>query len=143
MTAGRPNEHDRDKLAQELIEWAKKDDSINLNAFCCSREPPIAPSKIALFRNEHAKFRQAYEIAKTYLAARRETYLGMKLLHQKAYDLNASVYDVFIKEEKMEQLAYEAKLKAQEQKNYSDEEESKHKEILDLLRKNRQSAKSE
>ena len=143
MITGRPREHDREKLAKELLEWAKLDDSTNLNGFCCTRNPPISAQKITLYRDECPAFREAYHIARTFLAARREKKLSNKELHSKAYEVNAAVYDQFLKEEKMEQLAYKAKLKAQEQKNYSDEEESKHKEILDLLRKNRQSAKSE
>lgn len=115
--SGRPQVHDREKLAKELIEWAQLPDSINLNGFCCTRKPPIAPSKIILFRNESNVFREAYETAKAFLAERREKMLNAETLHVKAYDLNATVYDEFLKEEKRQQAAYEAKLKNESEAN--------------------------
>lgn len=114
--AGRPKEHDREKLAKELIEWALLPDSINLNGFCCTRKPPIAPSKITLFRNESPIFREAYETAKAFLADRREKMLNNETLHVKAYDLNATTYDYFLKEERRIQAEYEASLKKEEVK---------------------------
>lgn len=107
---GRPREHDRDQIANELIEWAKLDDSINLNGFCCTREPPIAPSKLTVYSNECPRFRQAYELAKAFLGNRRERKLSNNELHVKAYDLNAAVYDYYLKEEKRDQARFEAEL---------------------------------
>lgn len=115
--SGRPQVHDREKLAKELIEWALLPDSINLNGFCCTRNPPIAPSKITLFRNESDIFREAYETAKAFLADRREKMLNAETLHVKAYDLNATTYDYFLKEERKAQAEYEAKLKYESESN--------------------------
>lgn len=111
---GRPRLHDRDKIAMELIEWAKKDSSVNLNEFCCTREPPISPRKVSEWSKECNKFQEAYEIAKSFLGERRERKLSANQLHIKAYDLNAPVYDFFLKQEKREQAEFESKLKSQE-----------------------------
>ena len=112
---GRPREHDRDAIALELLEWAKLPDSINLNGFCCTREPPISPSFITRWAKECDRFKQAYETAKAFLGDRREKMLNMEMLHVKAYDLNASTYDQFLKEEKRLQAEFESNLRKQEE----------------------------
>lgn len=107
---GRPRTHDREKIAQEMIEWASKEDSINLCKFCCTRVPPIAPSMITTWAKENDEFRIAYETAKGYLGARREEWLASEQLHVKAYDLNATTYDHFLKEEKRQAAEHAASL---------------------------------
>ncbi len=114
MVAGRPREHDREQIFKDLISWAKKDDSINLNGFCCSREPPLPPSKLLEWSKTTTEFRLAYETAKAYLGMRREMWLGQDLLHNAAWARNAKVYDVFLKEEEKESSAYEASLRKEE-----------------------------
>jgi hypothetical protein len=108
---GRPREHDREQIALDLIEWAKKEDSINLNKFCCTREPPIPATKLLLWSKECDNFRISYETAKAFLGCRREEWLSKELLHVKAYDLNVNAYDLIAKEEKMSMLQYEASLR--------------------------------
>jgi hypothetical protein len=112
--AGRSREHDRDKIAKDLIEWAKKPDSINLNKFCCSYKPPFSPRKISEWGKEDDEFRESVEIAKAFLAARREEWLNGEMLHIKGYDLNAPVYDYFIKQEKREQAEFDSALRTKE-----------------------------
>lgn len=116
---GRPREHDRKKLAGELVKWAQKPESINLNEFCCIQMIP--PSKIAQWAREEEDFRTAYELAKSFLGTRRELWLNQELLHTKAYDLNAAVYDYFLKEEKRDQAAFEVKLKAKEEEQVGEQ----------------------
>ncbi len=113
---GRPREHNRDQIAADLIEWAKKPDSINLCKFCCSREPPLNPRKLSDWAKECDNFRGSYDTAKAFLGARREEWLNQEHLHVKAYDLNAANYDYFLKEEKQDQQKYESLLKADEAK---------------------------
>lgn len=110
LPPGRPRTHDRDQIALDLIEWAKLPDSVNLNSFCCSREPPLAPSKLSQWAKECDYFRQAYEASKAFIGARREQWLQSDYLHVKAYDLNAAVYDHFIKEEKLFMEKYKSEL---------------------------------
>ncbi len=108
---GRPREHDRDQIALDLVEWAKLESSINFNKFCCTREPPIPATKLLLWAKEDDKFRMAYETAKAFLGCRREEWLSKEMLHVKAYDLNATVYDLIAKDEKMCTSQYEANLR--------------------------------
>jgi len=117
MAAGRPREHDREAISQELIEWAKLPTSINLCGFCCSREPPLPPSMITKWARECDEFRLAYETAKTFLGQRREEMLNAELLHVKAYDLNATTYDHFLKEEKQEAAKFTAQVNAEQDNN--------------------------
>lgn len=111
--SGRPREHDRESIVLELIEWAKLPDSINLNGFCCTREPPLSPSFITRWAKECAIFRQAYEAAKAFIGIRREIMLSNQTLHVKAYDLNAKVYDHFLKEERQEEMIFESKINSE------------------------------
>ena len=128
MAIGRPREHDREKIAKDLITWAKKDTSINLNEFCALNG--LAPSKITIFANEDDFFRKAYEEAKAYIGYRREQKLNSGELHVKAYDLNANTYDYFLKHERKDQLEYEAKLKTQQ-------EEATAETLADIIQKAR------
>lgn len=112
---GRPREHDRDAIAEKLIAWSKLENSLNLNAFCSQNEIP--PSNLGIWARECKKFQRAYEIAKSFIAMRREQKLSNGELHVKAYDLNAATYDYFLKEEKREEKAYEAELKKAEENN--------------------------
>lgn len=107
----RPREHDRDEIAGKLVEWAKKEDSINLCGFCCSLDDPLVPSKLSQWAAEDTNFRQALEIARCFLGQRREKLLNQELLHVKGYDLNSTTYDIFLKEDKMHMSAYESSLR--------------------------------
>lgn len=115
MTAGRPQKWDRSKVATDLLNWAKQPDSINLNKFCALYEPSIPPSLITVWAKESEEFMIAYESAKTYLGFRREEMLSSDMLHVKAYDLNATTYDYFLKEEKRKQAEFESNLRKQEE----------------------------
>ncbi len=128
---GRPREHDRDAIALELIEWAKKEDSINLNAFCCSREPCLDPAKVCQWAREDDKFRQAYRAAKAFLAVRREKWLSSEQLHQAAYNRNAKVYDFFEREESRDEFKFQKELEAAVGKEVNANANSDVKERLD------------
>lgn len=131
---GRPREHNREKIAQDLIEWAKKDDSLNLNKFCAYYEPIIPPSKITLWAKEDDNFREAYESAKSFIGFRREEKLNKQELHVKAYDLNATTYDYFLKEERMQQAKYESLLKSQEQMTMNEADTKKLDAFVNQVR---------
>jgi hypothetical protein len=114
MPAGRPREHDREQIAKDLIEWAKKPDSINLCKFCAYYEPIIPPSKMSAWALESTEFRQSYDAAKMFLGFRREEWLNKEQLHVKAYDLNAKTYDYFLKEEAQHNAIFAASLNKEE-----------------------------
>lgn len=138
MPAGRPREHNREQIVNDLIEWAKKDDSININKFCAYKN--LAPSKLSEWSRESEEFRLSYETAKTWIAFRREELLTQNALHVKAYDMNASVYDYFIRAEKRDLLAYESSLKQQENKIVSVDIEKSQKQLMDMLDQRRSQA---
>jgi len=119
MAIGRPKEHDRDKIAKNLLEWAEEETSLNLNKFCAINKLP--PSKLSLFAKENDEFRQSYELAKAFLAVRREEYLTDGMLHVKAYDISVAAYDYFVKEERRDQTQFEASIKKQNDINVSDD----------------------
>lgn len=144
-SVGRPREHDRESIMVELIEWAKLPDSINLNGFCCSREPPLSPSFITRWAKECNAFRQAYDTAKAFIGARRERMLNNEQLHVKAYDLNAKTYDHFMKEERREEMVFESKLnenKAEVQKDVLDQFSAIMSQVSSLQEKHRNKADS-
>lgn len=132
---GRPREHNREQVAIDLIEWAKKPDSINLNKFCAYYEPIIPPSKMSLWAKEDDWFRQAYESAKMFLGFRREEWLNQERLHVKAYDLNVNVYDYFKKEESRDQSKFDASLtSSQVVKHEFDPQFKEHMDQLSALK---------
>lgn len=132
---GRPREHNRDQIAIDMIEWARKDDSLNLNKFCALYNPPIPPSKITHWAKEEDLFRQAYESTKAFIGFRREEKLNANELHVKAYDLNATTYDHFLKEERRQQAEFEAALKSEENQKVDDKIELGYKSIMSQLGK--------
>ncbi len=109
---GRPP-RDLIKLANDLIKWSLLHDSINLNGFCGQQN--LAPSVFSRYARENEDFCLAYEEAKANLADRREKMLNAEMLHVKAYDLNACVYDHFLKEERREQAKEASKEQSKNQ----------------------------
>lgn len=107
---GRPRIHDRDQIAKDMLEWALLETSTNMNGFCATRKPPMAPSFITNWAKECDTFRGAYEAAKALVGMRREQMLSDGRLHLKAYDLNAKVYDHFLKEEWKQTVKFEAQV---------------------------------
>jgi len=114
---GRPRLHDREEIALDMIQWAKKDDSINLCGYCAENE--LAPTLLINWSNEKTlegkRFRLAYDLVKSMIGKRREELLTNNKLHVKAYDLNAKTYDKFLKEERMEEIETEIRLKVASQ----------------------------
>lgn len=137
MAFGRPREYDRDQIALDMIKWAQKEDSLNLNGFCAINL--IAPSKISQWAREEDHFRLSYEITKAILAERREKSLSDDKLHVKAYDLNACTYDHFLKETKMELAKFESMLKLADLENLSPEYISKIEQMMAQMRGNQAS----
>lgn len=132
---GRPKEYDRKAIASALIEWAKRDDSINLNKFCAYHDPIISPHAMLRWCREDNEFRTAYEQAKTFLGFRREEKLNNGELHTKAFDLNATVYDAFHRAEKIELDDMESARKVKEAKAGTPEERAKADAVVEMLDK--------
>ena len=131
MANGRPRKHDREKIAEDLIEWAEEETSINLNKFCAINKLP--PSKLSLFAKENDDFRQSLEVAKAFLAYRREEYLTDGMLHVKGYDVSVAAYDYFVREERREQAQFEAGIKKQNDINVSDDIKGMFEDTMNQL----------
>jgi len=131
MTAGRPRKHNRDQIALDLLEWVQKDDSTNLCGFCA--DMMLDPKKIFLWSNEDEEFRHCVDIAKMHIARRRENMVSSRLLYSKAYEMNAPVYDLFLKEEKQLQAKFESRLKQDEQSVVKEEDKERFDAIMNQL----------
>lgn len=127
----RPREHDRDKIAKELLEWAEEETSLNLNKFCALNKLP--PSKLSEFAKEDKLFRESYELAKSHLACRREEYLTDGMLHVKAYDLSVAAYDYFVKEERRDQAQFEVGIKKQNDVNVTEDIKAMFNDTMNQL----------
>lgn len=135
MAGGRPREYERLETAENMLKWALKDDSLNLTGFCA--EYMIPSSTILTWSKETTEeglqFSRAYVLVKDILANRRERRLTEGALHVKAYDLNAKVYDSFLRDEHRANLAYEASLKAQEAEQGTEQQQNMFKDVMNQL----------
>jgi len=106
---GRPEKYDREEYAVKLLKWASKSDSTNFCQFCA--EEFLSAKYISQWAKENEMFREAYDIARLMLGAKRESNLNKNDLHVKAYDLNAKVYDPFLNDQFMKEKKLDAELK--------------------------------
>jgi hypothetical protein len=100
---------DRDKVFIDLEAWVKLETSMNFNKFCA--EYGIPPPKLSMWSNDDEDRKDVYDIAKAYIADRRERFLCAGKLHPKGYECNITVYDYFLKVDKKETAEFEANLK--------------------------------
>jgi len=133
---GRPHT-DLSKIATQMIDWVKNEDSINLNGFCGKYF--YNPKMILHWSKHNLEFCDVYETVKAILADRREKLLCQNKLHQKAYAIHCSVYDQFQRDEKLAILEFEAKLKSNEQQSFKQDDIERLEAILFQMR-NRQEA---
>lgn len=87
-------QYDPDKMAEELLEWVKDEESINFSQFCADRG--YLPGLIWRLEKESEEFSFAYQIAKMKLAERRERHLNAEMLNYGAYQRYQSDYDPFL-----------------------------------------------
>lgn len=92
--AGRPREYDAEKIANELIEWSKDEESINIAQFCADRG--YLPGLIWRLEKESDDFSYAYTIARLKLAERRERLMNNNLLNYGAWARYQRGYDPFL-----------------------------------------------
>ena len=107
-------QYDVIKIGNDLVEWAEKENSLNLNKFCAYYENRFPATYFALWcglkdaRGKH--FKRCMDIARAYLAARREEAVTDGKLHVKPYDLCARVYDRILKQDLEEEQRFSAEL---------------------------------
>ena len=107
----RPREYDRKEVADNLLKWAQKEDSINLCGFCA--EYLVPAGTMLRWKDEDDWFRETYEMVRCMIGSRRESLLTNGKLHVKAFDLNAKTYDPFLRDEHRNQVKYDAMIKAE------------------------------
>lgn len=91
---GRPREYDAETIAQELLEWAKDESSINIAQFCADRG--YLPGLIWRLEKESEEFSYAYTISRLKLAERRERLMNADLLNYGAWARYQRGYDPFL-----------------------------------------------
>lgn len=92
--AGRPREYDAEKIASELLEWSRDEESINIAQFCADRG--YLPGLIWRLEKESEDFSYAYTIARLKLAERRERLMNNDLLNYGAWQRYQRGYDPFL-----------------------------------------------
>lgn len=92
--AGRPREYDVDKIAEELMAWAKEEDSINIAQFCADRG--YLPALIWRLEKESEDFAYAYTISRLKLAERRERLMNHDMLNYGSWQRYQRGYDPFL-----------------------------------------------
>lgn len=97
---GRPREYDADKIAAELLEWAKDEESINIAQFCADRG--YLPGLIWRLEKESEDFSYAYTITRLKLAERRERLMNADLLNYGAWNRYQRGYDPFLSKDEDE-----------------------------------------
>lgn len=91
---GRPREYDAVKIAEEMLEWSKDKDSINMAQFCADRG--YLPGLIWRLELESQDFADAYTLTRLRLAARRERLLNQEKLNYGAWQRYQRGYDPFL-----------------------------------------------
>ena len=124
--------HNKEELGIKLLEWAKLPESVNLNEYCGIIG--VSPPQIYVFAKQSPFFKECLHLAKSYLAVHREERLSVGLLHTKAYDVNASNYDYFLKEHNREEKTFEQEL-GMKKDGASEVEVSRFNDLMDQLRK--------
>lgn len=94
---GRPRVYDAAKIAEELLEWCKDEESINIAQFCADRG--YLPTLIWRLEKESDDFSYAYTLVRLKLAERRERLLNNNLLNYGAWQRYQRGYDPFLAKE--------------------------------------------
>lgn len=129
LKTGRPREYDRDTLSSLMLEWAQLNDSMNLNQF--SAKYLVPPPTVMQWARDDKYFSTVYSTVKAILASRREERLNSGELHARAYERNATVYDLYMRDELRNQIEFEAKINTEVA--VSEVEAQKYDQIMSLL----------
>ena len=117
---GRPKVYDAAVIIKQLLNWANREDSINMVQFCADHG--YLSGLIWKLESENIDFSRAYELAKMKLAARREQLVNAEHLNYGAYQRYQSQYDPFLrkaeKQEKDEDAARRKGIVESEQANF-------------------------
>ena len=133
MGAGRPREHDRKKIAKELLEWSTNPTAFNLIQF--ARPRMINVTKLPDWADEDEEFREALQLAKQSLAMNRFEAAIEGALPYADYAKNEAQYDPMRDKFQQRERRLELELKKEEIRYTADcrkdveTEVSKQKEV--------------
>ncbi len=108
----RPRIYDYEKEADDLLEWAKKPNSICLYGFCAQK--PYLAQDLTDFSSRSDKFALAIKKAKQLIAYNRLNQVNENKLKESVYHRSARLYDTLLKDQEDEDkdADIERKLKA-------------------------------
>ena len=105
----RPREYDLDDLANEILEWSKNPDSINLTQFVSKNDIP--PQNISKWCHESTYFREVLSMAKVNLGINRHAKFMEAKLSQIDITRHEYRYDPFYRKDERKEFAYKEKLR--------------------------------
>lgn len=133
-TFGRPRKYDLEQEGNDLLEWAKKDDSLIMKSFAVPKEYTYE-HMLAWVREGHSEyFSQCYEKAIAIVADRREKMALAGTIPQKYFDRFATLYDKDLRrherELKKEQIEDEIAIKKADVAQFTDDQLKLNQDIL-------------
>lgn len=105
----RPKEYDLEQLANEILQWSKKSDSINLTQFVSEKEFP--PQYISRWCNESSYFCEVLSMAKVNIGLNRQRQALEAKLTQQEFTRHEYRYDPFYREDERDEKTFESNLK--------------------------------
>lgn len=139
MVMGRPREHDRDKIAKELLEWSTNPTAFNLIQF--TRPRMLSVTKLPDWADEDANFREALKLAKESIAMNRfeaavEGVLPFSEVHRNEYNYDP-LHKAHARDEKefdlqleLRKLDHAHKLKVNENKELGNQAATLYSEAI-------------
>jgi hypothetical protein len=101
--------YDHKIIIREMMDWVKKEDSINFCDFCFERG--YTPALIWKLEKDIEEFHNAYQLVRMKLAVRREELVNAELLCEKAFSRYQAHYDPFLRGHEEELKDKDAKRK--------------------------------
>lgn len=104
---GAPRKYNPEIIIQEMLEWVKKESSINFVGFCFDKG--YLPDLIWRLEKESQDFSDAYTMVKMKLAERRERMLNGEKLNYGSWQRYQKGYDPFLDKKEEEDAEKDAK----------------------------------
>src|SRR5579864_8297982 len=90
---GCPPTYDKEEWRQNLLEWAKKDNSHKLSEFCATHW--IDPKRISDWAKECPRFAESLRLVKSIIADRRELYMNTGSMNVACFNRYQRLYDFY------------------------------------------------
>lgn len=136
---GRPREYDREVMAEMLLEWAQRPESVDIKGFCA--EYFINPEVVMQYGSKDPVFHQAYVLAKCILGYKRDELVSDDLLHTSVYNQALCVYDPFVNEHQEKRLRFEHELTKEQLNQLAPELQQSYTALMEQLKQIQAQAK--